>query len=128
MGLNFMHLFGREPRNGEPVKMSKRAGTFVTLADVVEEGNRETARLIEDLLDMNRIASGKVRLDVQRTPLEPIIRAAIDACGLKDGGAFGSTGQRCTAIKRMLVHQAEVTAGDSVPSCAHGRVPGFRSQ
>jgi len=37
------------------------------------------AKLIEDLLDMNRIVSGKIRLDVQRVDLVPIIEAAIDA-------------------------------------------------
>ena len=31
-------------RNGEPVKMSKRAGTFVTLADVVEEVGKDVVR------------------------------------------------------------------------------------
>lgn len=31
-------------RNGEPVKMSKRSGTFVTLADVVEEVGKDVVR------------------------------------------------------------------------------------
>jgi arginyl-tRNA synthetase len=31
-------------RNGEPVKMSKRSGTFVTLAEVVEEVGRDVVR------------------------------------------------------------------------------------
>ena len=31
-------------RNGEPVKMSKRAGTFVTLADVVQEVGKDVVR------------------------------------------------------------------------------------
>ncbi|KTR08391.1 arginyl-tRNA synthetase [Aureimonas ureilytica] len=33
-------------RNGEPVKMSKRAGEFVTLADVVEEVGRDAVRFM----------------------------------------------------------------------------------
>jgi arginyl-tRNA synthetase len=33
-------------RGGEPVKMSKRAGTFVTLAEVVEEVGRDVVRFI----------------------------------------------------------------------------------
>jgi len=37
------------------------------------------ARLIEDLLDMNRIISGKVRLEVQPTDLAAVIDAAVDA-------------------------------------------------
>jgi len=40
---------------------------------------RAQAQLIEDLLDMNRIVSGKVRLDVQRIDLVPIIEAALDS-------------------------------------------------
>ena len=36
-------------------------------------------RLIEDLLDMNRIVSGKVRLDVQPTDLGAVIDAALDS-------------------------------------------------
>ena len=44
----------------------------------IERNARMQAQLIEDLLDMSRIASGKVRLDVQ--PVEPIsfIEAAVE--------------------------------------------------
>ena len=37
------------------------------------------AKLIEDLLDMSRIISGKVRLDVQPTDLSTVIAAAVDS-------------------------------------------------
>ena len=37
-----VHLF----QNGEPVKMSKRAGTFVTLRDVVEEVGKDVVRFM----------------------------------------------------------------------------------
>jgi signal transduction histidine kinase len=37
------------------------------------------ARLIEDLLDMNRIVSGKIRLDVQRVDLPSVIELAVEA-------------------------------------------------
>jgi len=40
---------------------------------------RAQAQLIEDLLDMSRIVSGKIRLDIQRTELASIIDAAVDA-------------------------------------------------
>jgi len=36
----------RLTRNGEPVKMSKRSGSFVTLADVVEEVGKDVVRFI----------------------------------------------------------------------------------
>ena len=40
--VSLVHLF----RNGEPVKMSKRAGNFVTLAEVVEEVGKDVVRFI----------------------------------------------------------------------------------
>ena len=40
---------------------------------------RAQAQLIEDLLDMNRIVSGKLRLDVQRMDLVPIVEAALES-------------------------------------------------
>ena len=46
---------------------------------VIERNARAQAEIIEDLLDMNRIMSGKVRLDVQRVDLVPIIEAAIES-------------------------------------------------
>jgi hypothetical protein len=45
--------------------------------DVIERNARAQAQIIEDLLDMSRIISGKVRLDVQRLSMEPILRAAL---------------------------------------------------
>ena len=44
----------------------------------IERNARLQAQLIEDLLDMNRIISGKVRLDVQTIDLPTIIGAALD--------------------------------------------------
>jgi PAS domain S-box-containing protein len=46
---------------------------------VIERNARSQAQIIEDLLDMSRIVSGNVRLDVQRLELAPHIRAAIDS-------------------------------------------------
>jgi signal transduction histidine kinase/ActR/RegA family two-component response regulator len=45
----------------------------------IAQNARAQAQLIEDLLDMSRIVSGKIRLDVQRTELASIIDAAVDA-------------------------------------------------
>ncbi len=44
----------------------------------IERNARSQAQIIEDLLDMSRIISGKVRLDVQRVDLAPVVQAAID--------------------------------------------------
>jgi signal transduction histidine kinase len=46
--------------------------------DVIESSARAQAQLIGDLLDISRIISGKLRLEVQPVELPPIIQAAID--------------------------------------------------
>ena len=45
---------------------------------VIERNARAQAQLIEDLLDMSRIVSGNIRLDVQRVSLPDVIEAAMD--------------------------------------------------
>jgi PAS domain S-box-containing protein len=46
--------------------------------DTIARNGRAQAQIIEDLLDMSRIISGKVRLDVQRVDLAGVVRAAVD--------------------------------------------------
>ncbi|MDB5328486.1 MAG: sensor hybrid histidine kinase [Phycisphaerales bacterium] len=46
--------------------------------DVIERNARSQAQIIEDLLDMSRIISGKIRLDVQRLDVASVIQAALD--------------------------------------------------
>ena len=48
---------------------------------IIERNARAQNQIIEDLLDMSRIISGKVRLDVHRTDLAPIVEAAIQTVG-----------------------------------------------
>ncbi len=50
--------------------------------EVIERSALAQSRIVEDLLDMNRILSGKVRLDVQSVALPPIIEDALDAVKL----------------------------------------------
>lgn len=45
---------------------------------VIERNGRIQARIIEDLLDMSRIISGKVRLDIHPVQLEEVIEAALE--------------------------------------------------
>jgi signal transduction histidine kinase/ActR/RegA family two-component response regulator len=45
---------------------------------IIERNAKAQAQLIEDLLDMSRIISGKVRLDVAAVDLAEVVRAAID--------------------------------------------------
>ena len=47
--------------------------------ETIERNARAQAQLIEDLLDMSRIISGKVRLDVQWTDFTGVITAAVDS-------------------------------------------------
>ncbi len=47
--------------------------------ETIARNARAQAQLIEDLLDMNRIVSGKIRLDVQRIDLAVAVEAAIDS-------------------------------------------------
>jgi len=44
---------------------------------VIERNARAQQRLIEDLLDMSRIVSGKVRLDIQQLDVPTVVEAAI---------------------------------------------------
>src|SRR5262249_592238 len=45
----------------------------------IERNGRAQVQIIDDLLDMSRIVSGKVRLDVRTIQLPEIIEAAIDS-------------------------------------------------
>jgi PAS domain S-box-containing protein len=45
--------------------------------NVIERNSRIQTQLIEDLLDMSRIISGKIRLDVQRVELQDVVQAAV---------------------------------------------------
>ena len=45
----------------------------------IERASRTQAQLIEDLLDVSRIESGRMRLDVQATNLAQVVKAAVDA-------------------------------------------------
>ena len=50
--------------------------------EVIRRNARAQTRLIEDLLDMSRIVSGKLRLDVQRVELASAIAAAVEVVHL----------------------------------------------
>lgn len=60
------------------LKMGVSAADLQRGLDTIERNARVQAQLIEDLLDMSRITSGKVRLEIQ--PVEPVsvIEAAIE--------------------------------------------------
>jgi PAS domain S-box-containing protein len=47
--------------------------------EVIERNARAQVRLIDDLLDVSRIMSGRMRLDVQQVALIDVVRAAVDS-------------------------------------------------
>jgi len=47
--------------------------------EVIERNSRLQAQIIEDLLDMSRIVSGKFRLDVQTVNVGALVRLAVDS-------------------------------------------------
>ncbi|MFL6208741.1 MAG: ATP-binding protein [Pyrinomonadaceae bacterium] len=53
--------------------------TFKRALATIERNGRAQAQLIEDLLDVSRIISGKLRLEVEPTDLISVIKAAIDS-------------------------------------------------
>ena len=46
--------------------------------DIIERNARAQAQIIEDLLDMSRIISGKVRLEMQRIELHAVLSESIE--------------------------------------------------
>jgi signal transduction histidine kinase len=69
------------------------------------ERNARPAKLIEDLLDMNRIVSGKVRLEIQVTDVASVIEAALDAIR-------PSADAKGIQLRKQLDPQAGPVSGD----------------
>ena len=72
----------------------------------IESSAQAQTRLISDLLDVSRIVSGKLRLEVQPLDLEPVIEAAIEAIR----PAAEAKGIR---VRSFVDPSALVVAGDS---------------
>jgi len=64
----------------KPERMS--AAELTEGLEIIERNARVQAQLIDDLLDMSRIISGKLRLDVQRVEMPLVIQAAVEAVRL----------------------------------------------
>ncbi len=60
-------------------------------------------RLIDDLLDLSRVISGKLRLDRRPTPLNDLVRHVLDIVG-GEVGAKGLTVETTLAARPDLVH------------------------
>jgi PAS domain S-box-containing protein len=73
--------------------------------DAIERNARAQTQMIEDLLDMSRIVSGKVRLDVQRVDLAEVIERATEAVTPLANG-------RAVRLVKVLDPHAGPVAGD----------------
>jgi signal transduction histidine kinase/DNA-binding response OmpR family regulator len=61
------------------MQLEKLEGEVAHGVEVIDRSAKAQTKLIEDLLDMSRITSGKLQMNLQRGHLPPIIMAAIDA-------------------------------------------------
>jgi PAS domain S-box-containing protein len=73
--------------------------------DAIQRNARTQTQLIEDLLDMSRIISGKVRIDVQSTDLATVIEAAVQSVS----PAAEAKGIR---VRKVLDAKGDVVSGD----------------
>ena len=62
--------------------------------DTIERNARVQSQIIEDLLDMSRIISGKVRLEAGQVDLPAILNDAIDTCTRRSAGERYSPASR----------------------------------
>ena len=57
----------------------ENSGSLRQGLEVIDRNARAQLRLVEDLLDVSQIISGKIRLDVQRVDVARVIEAAVDS-------------------------------------------------
>jgi PAS domain S-box-containing protein len=55
-----------------------RPGLVARAVEIIERNAHAQVRIVEDVLDMSRIITGKLRLDLQRVNLADVITAAVD--------------------------------------------------
>jgi signal transduction histidine kinase len=61
------------------LRMEKLPDEMAHGLDVIDRNVKAQTKLIEDLLDVSRIITGKMRLSVRETALAPVVQAAVDA-------------------------------------------------
>jgi signal transduction histidine kinase len=59
------------------LKQDQSHDTMVKAVDVIDRNSRRQSQMIDDLLDVSRIVSGKLRLDIQRVDLGSVIEEAV---------------------------------------------------
>src|SRR5579871_2591236 len=60
------------------VKGARNENDLTEGLQTIERNARSQTQIIEDLLDLSRIISGKIRLDVQRVELPQVVEAAVN--------------------------------------------------
>jgi signal transduction histidine kinase/ActR/RegA family two-component response regulator len=92
------------------LRMSGRSETdFAEGLDVIERNTKAQVQLIEDVLDVSRIVSGKLRLEIRDSNLIEIINAGIDAV-------------RPAADARAIVLDAQLDPRAAQTSCDKARI------
>ena len=94
--LGWAQVMKRRPRSPEEQRHA---------VEVIERNARAQTRLIEDLLDMSRITSGKVRLDVQPVDVAPLVDSTVDA-------VRPAADARSIRIEQLLDPRAGPVSGD----------------
>jgi signal transduction histidine kinase/CheY-like chemotaxis protein len=74
--------------------------------EIIERNARAQTQIIEDLLDMSRIISGKIRLDVQRVDIAEVVRAAVDT-------VKPAANAKGIALRAVLDSVSPAVSGDS---------------
>jgi signal transduction histidine kinase len=77
--------------------------------EIIERNTRLQAQLIEDLLDISRIVTGKLRLEFRAVPLRGVLEGALDAL-------------RPTADARKITIDSDLAAADEAMLCDPARM------
>src|ERR1700678_18459 len=85
---------------------AKLEGKVDQVVNAIWRAAKVQAQLIEDLLDVSRIESGRMRLDVQPTNLAEVVRAAIESMS-------PAAEAKSIAIQMVLDPRADLIMGDS---------------
>ena len=80
--------------------------TSARALETIERNARSQAQLIEDLLDVSRIVSGKLRLEVRPLDLGPIIEAAVEA-------VHPAAEAKNITLRQVIDSNAGTVSGDS---------------
>jgi len=101
---------GRSLRNGIEIvrRTSPVEGTRSHTAEMMSRQMNQLVRLVDDLLDINRIARGTLELSRERVLLSEVVERAIDSC--RD--AIATNGHRLTVIPGAVLGKRVAVDGD----------------